>query len=74
MRRVNDIVPTDATEAQLRTLYGPDATAIIAMRRFLRLPKNEDGKLLTPRHWHAWALDHITSEEALLLDDLKRLA
>jgi hypothetical protein len=33
--RVGDIVPADATDAQLRDLYGPDADVVIEFRRQL---------------------------------------
>jgi hypothetical protein len=46
MRRVNDVVPPDASPEQLRAAYGDEtADQIVAFLRFLELPQVErDGK------------------------------
>lgn len=73
MSRVNDIVPPDATEDELRIIYGDNADAVIAFKRFLALPQEDDAEgrrvFLTPPHWMAYAKNEITSAEALRLDD-----
>lgn len=65
---VPDIVPISLPDDELRDLYGADADAIIAFRRFLALPRNETGQVLCPPHWHEWATGKIDAAEALRRD------
>lgn len=59
------VIPKDATDAQLREAFGADADAIIAFRRFLACPKDDDGRTLVDEDMHAWATGKISAKELL---------
>lgn len=62
-----DIVP-DVDEPELRKIYGSDAPTVIAFRRFLHCPENEEGKTVVSPAMHRWCLGEISAEELLELE------
>jgi hypothetical protein len=62
------VVPNVA-ESSLRTIYSADADEIIAFKRFLALPHDEQGRVLCPPHWLRYAKGEISGREAIEADD-----
>ena len=65
---MSDIVPSDATDEQLRAIYGDDAAEIIAFRRFLKAageyrPKGEP--IEVSKDMLAYAKGEISGAELL---------
>lgn len=67
MKRPPCVVP-DVDENTLREIYGVDADHVIAFKRFLACPKNEDGKTLVSPEMYRWATGKITAAELLGAD------
>ena len=74
MMRVDlpDVVDAEWTDEHIREVYGDDSVQILAFRRFLALPRNDEGRVVCPQHWYDWGMGRISAADVLLLDAADR--